>query len=436
MKQYGNSYWQEATDNREKTVAIMADDTFQKIQQDLDNSGLNYCAYSDGKNAMVAINSSEVERFKTVSGLDDSLCRLRKSQKQYIPEDKNIIGNTNFTYIPQKTFLTEDRETVLKMAEIANRENIAFSARVYPNGKATMTVTKDDEERMRAIQSQVKEMRRPMIQQTRQRTQEIIGNLNYSKIQNKHFFISPLTPENYRKIEPLLAQREAEYSGLIRDNKVMFTVEENASRDFYAKLNAAICENTICDNLKEMGVSADQISVLNPCIKAAADKNMPHTVENYVNKDYSTLQLVEMNSLLYQYVFASENDILFDKDGVSTKLFDTKKESDTQLTIADIVSMHEFSEEQQKALETAFRNGVSQIILEQLDETFSPEQIDYYAQLATDYTSPNQVGRMYDFMVLDVSERQTIAENEKIPFADRFASEIPETANQLSANEQ
>lgn len=84
MKLYGNTYWQEATDNRDKTVAIMREDTFRQIQEALDESGLNYCAYSDGKNAMVAVNSSEVDRFRTVTGLEESLCRLQKSGKEHI----------------------------------------------------------------------------------------------------------------------------------------------------------------------------------------------------------------------------------------------------------------------------------------------------------------------------------------------------------------
>lgn len=105
MKLYGNTYWQEATDNRDKTVAIMCEDTFRQIQEALDESGLNYCAYSDGKNAMVAVNSSEVDRFRTVTGLEESLCRLQKSGKEHIPQDKNIIGNTDYKYIPQKTYL-------------------------------------------------------------------------------------------------------------------------------------------------------------------------------------------------------------------------------------------------------------------------------------------------------------------------------------------
>ena len=67
MKRYGNPYWQEATDNRDKTVAIMREDIFQQIQQALDKSGLNYCAYSDGSNTMIAVNSSEIDHFKNIA---------------------------------------------------------------------------------------------------------------------------------------------------------------------------------------------------------------------------------------------------------------------------------------------------------------------------------------------------------------------------------
>ncbi len=121
MKRYGNPYWQEATDNRDKTVAVMREDTFQQIQQALDKSGLNYCAYSDGSNTMIAVNSSEIDHFKNVTGLDESLCRLQKSGKEHIPQDKNIIGNTDYKYIPQKSYISEDRETISPLRRLLRK---------------------------------------------------------------------------------------------------------------------------------------------------------------------------------------------------------------------------------------------------------------------------------------------------------------------------
>lgn len=229
MKRYGNPYWQEATDNRDKTVAVMREDTFQQIQQALDKSGLNYCAYSDGSNTMIAVNSSEIGHFKNVTGLDESLCRLQKSGKEHIPQDKNIIGNTDYKYISQKSYISENRENILKMAELANKANISFSARIYPSGKGVMTVSQADISQISAIRDAVKAMRKPMIQNSRQASQEIIGNRPYREIRNRQFMISPLTHDKYHKIEPKLYERGAEFSGLICDGKVMFTTESLCS---------------------------------------------------------------------------------------------------------------------------------------------------------------------------------------------------------------
>ena len=89
-----------------------------------------------------------------------------------------------------------------------------------------MTVSQADMAHMNAIHEDVKDMRKPMIQNARQASQEIIGNKPYREIQNRQFMISPLTPERYHKIEPKLLERGAEFSGLIRDSKVMFTTEK------------------------------------------------------------------------------------------------------------------------------------------------------------------------------------------------------------------
>lgn len=97
MKRYGNPYWQEATDNRDKTVAVMREDTFQQIQQALDKSGLNYCAYSDGSNTMIAVNSSEIDHFKNVTGLDESFADCRNRAKNIFRRIKilSAIRTTN-----------------------------------------------------------------------------------------------------------------------------------------------------------------------------------------------------------------------------------------------------------------------------------------------------------------------------------------------------
>lgn len=331
MKRYGNPYWQAATDNRDKTVAIMREDIFQQIQQALDKSGLNYCAYSDGSNTMIAVNSSEIDHFKNVTGFDESLCRLQKSGKEHIPQDKNIIGNTDYKYIPQKSYISEDRETILKMAELANKANISFSARIYPSGKGVMTVSQADISQISAIQDAVKAMRKPMIQNSRQASQEIIGNRPYREIRNRQFMISPLTPDKYHKIEPKLYERGAEFSGLIRDGKVMFTTEKENAPHFQAILRQTICENQILENLQNMGLDNQQIQALSSSIEIAARNNMTNVIENYVSKDYDITQLGTMNDLLIGYLDQSDTSRFLDNSRQLDLLLSAKQEFDLQI---------------------------------------------------------------------------------------------------------
>lgn len=331
MKRYGNPYWQEATDNRDKTVAVMREDTFQQIQQALDKSGLNYCAYSDGSNTMIAVNSSEIDHFKNVTGLDESLCRLQKSGKEHIPQDKNIIGNTDYKYIPQKSYISEDRETILKMAELANKANISFSARIYPSGKGVMTVSQADISQISTIQDAVKAMRKPTIQNSRQASQEIIGNRPYREIRNRQFMISHLTPDKYHKMEPKLYERGAEFSGLIRDGKVMFTTEKENAPHFQAILRQTICENQILENLQNMGLDNQQIQALSSSIEIAARNNMANVIENYVSKDYDITQLGTMNDLLIGYLDQSNTSRFLDNGRQLDLLLSAKQEFDLQI---------------------------------------------------------------------------------------------------------
>ncbi len=342
MKLYGNTYWQEATDNRDKTVAIMREDTFRQLQETLDKSGLNYCAYSGGKNAMVAVNSSEVDRFKSVTGLDDTLCRLQKSSREHIPQDRNIIGNTEFRYIPQKTYISEDRETILKMAEIANKANIQFSARIYANGKATMTVSQADMPQMSAIRDEVKAMRKPMIQAYRQASQKIIGNKPYREIRNRQFMISQLTPEKYHKIEPKLFERGAEFSGLIRDGKVMFTTEREEAQRFNAILRQTIAENLILENLQSMGLDDTQIQALASSVEIASRNGMVNVIENYVSKDYDLAQLNTMDNLLIAYLSQTDTSRFLDNGIQLDLLLSTKQQFD--LAIAQRNELASFEE--------------------------------------------------------------------------------------------
>ena len=217
------------------------------------------------------------------------------------------------------------------MAELANTANISFSARIYPSGKGVMTVSQADVSQVSAIQDAVKAMRKPMIQNSRQASQEIIGNRPYREIRNRQFMISPLTPDKYHKIEPKLYERGAEFSGLIRDGKVMFTTKKENAPHFQAILRQTICENQILENLQNMGLDNQQIQALSSSIEIAARNNMANVIENYVSKDYDITQLGTMNDLLIGYLDQSDTSQFLDNGRQLDLLLFAKQEFDLQI---------------------------------------------------------------------------------------------------------
>lgn len=52
---YGNKIWNSNTPNKYKKVIIASEDSLDNICQELENSGLNYCAYIFNGEAHIAI---------------------------------------------------------------------------------------------------------------------------------------------------------------------------------------------------------------------------------------------------------------------------------------------------------------------------------------------------------------------------------------------
>lgn len=130
MDVYGNKTWNDATDNRDKSLVSMNEDTFHKLKYKLDSSGLNFYAYTKDSKTVMAINDKDLEWLKQIAGTNN--LPVHKSNVVHIPPEKNIIGNAQYRYIPDKQYLSADRDTALKMAEMMESRNIPFSGRIYP----------------------------------------------------------------------------------------------------------------------------------------------------------------------------------------------------------------------------------------------------------------------------------------------------------------
>lgn len=199
MQYYGNEMWNKATDNRDKSLVTIQAADFARLQEQLDNSGINYYAYARDNSVIMAINDKDIEWFKRIAGTPDLV--PTKSNRPYSPPEKNIFGSAEYRYIPQKEYLSADRDLVLKMAEIMKARGMQFSGRVYPSGKGTLTVSHADLFAVRNIRDEVVNMRKQFA--SPDKAQEV-GNRDYRANRDTHYYMSKLTPEQFGKVKPFL----------------------------------------------------------------------------------------------------------------------------------------------------------------------------------------------------------------------------------------
>lgn len=86
MQRYGNEMWHKATDNRDKSLVTIQTADFERLQEQLDDSGINYYAYARDNSVIMAINDKDVEWFRQIAGTPDLL--PNKSNRPYSPPEK------------------------------------------------------------------------------------------------------------------------------------------------------------------------------------------------------------------------------------------------------------------------------------------------------------------------------------------------------------
>lgn len=421
MEVYGNKTWNNATDNREKTLVPMAEETFRKIQEQLENSGINYFAYSKDSKTVIAVNDKNLDWFKSIVGKDADRMETKKSEVAYTPPQKNIIGNAEYRYIPNKEYISLDSDTDLKMAELMEKQNIQFSGRISANGKATITVSHADLDKVRNIQSDVISMRKQFASE--EKADEIIGNKSYRDIHNKHYFHAKLTQAEYKEIQPVLDEN-TQYSGLIRDGKIIFTIEKDEAQNFYMALEAAQNEVEIRKELAENGIDSNRISELKDIIHQVAREDMHMNLETFFDGRYSDEQFSEMKSLAEKYLLQTPIERLQD-DSALIEMLNLKTAFDTDFEMEEYFSQHSYSDTQKEIISDMFRNNSSRLFIDALDETVSVSDIQKYNDLLNNTVNGSDVT---DFL----NNHRMMA---SLPFEDRYADEIEEMTAFLTANE-
>lgn len=296
MVTYGNEIWNKATDNKDKSLVTMYEDTFLDLQKKLDETGINYFAYVRDNIVTMAVNDKDTAWLSRIADLDS--LSTQKSDVEYSPPEKNIFGNTEYRYIPQKEYISLDSDSALKMADMLNSQNISFSGRVYANGKGTLTVSRSDLDAVKAVQNDLAQMRKNYA--TVEKKSEIIGNTAYRDIKEKQYVYSKLTPEKYMEIKPALDEA-VNYSGLIHDSRVIFTVDK---KDFQL-FNDKIAELTVKPD-KEVEIRSDNTAEIPFDRKFAAEIK---TVKDEMRLHDNLMELASVsagNNDVYDFHFSED----------------------------------------------------------------------------------------------------------------------------------
>ena len=371
---YGNQMWHKATDNRDKSLVTIQASDFARLQEQLDNSGINYYAYARDNSVIMAINDKDVEWFRQIAGTPDLV--PNKSNRPYSPPEKNIFGSTEYRYIPQKEYLSADRDLVLKMAEIMSKRSMQFSGRVYPSGKGTLTVSHADLFAVCNIRDEVVNMRNQFA--STDKAQEV-GNRDYRANRDTHYYMSKLTPEQFGKVKPFL-ETSVSYHAVVRDGKVAFAVDKENAPAFHRALENAVREVDMLRSMADLGLPMEQNVALSPVVHRLAVEDVKLDLADFFDNRYDDAQFGEMLSLVNAYL----SQALSERYGEHSKLHDmleAKSSFDRSIELSDFFSQHDFSDGQRAAITAMFVGDVTRGQIDSIDETFTAEDIQAYDEI-------------------------------------------------------
>lgn len=374
MQRYGNEMWHKATDNRDKSLVTIQAADFARLQEQLDRSGINYYAYARDNSVIMAINDKDVEWFKRIAGTPDLV--PTKSNRPYSPPEKNIFGSAEYRYIPQKEYLSADRDLVLKMAEIMKARGMQFSGRVYPSGKGTLTVSHADLYAVRNIRDEVVNMRKQFA--SPDKAQEV-GNRDYRANRDTHYYMSKLTPEQFKEVKPFL-ETSVSYHAVVRDGKVAFAVDKENAPAFHRALENAVRETNMLRKMADLGLPMEQNIALSPVVHRLAVEDMQLDLADFFDSRYDEAQFGEMLSLVNAYIAQAPAE-RYGENSKLTDMLEAKSSFDRSIELSDFFSQHDFSDEQRAAITAMFVGDVTRGQIDSIDETFTAEEIQAYDEI-------------------------------------------------------
>ena len=374
MQTYGNRMWNDATDNRDKSIVSVSVHDFPRVQEQIEQAGLNYYGYVQNDSVIMAVNDKDLEWFGRIVGAPD--IEARKSNRPYSPPEKNIIGNAEYKYIPNKEYISADRDLVLKMAEIMAQRGIKFSGRIYPTGKGTLTVSHDDLYTVRGIRDELTARR---IQHGAPERGQEVGTRRYNRNNDTYHYISKFSPEQFNEIKRFL-DTNISYHAVAKDGKVAFAVPKENASAFHRALENAEREVRMLRDMADIGLPMEQTIALSPVVHRLALEDMKLNLADFFDRRYDDAQFGEMLSLVNAYIAQAPAEC-YGENSKLNDMLEAKSSFDRAIELSDFFSQHDFSDEQRAAITAMFVGDVTRGQIDSIDETFTAEDIQAYDEI-------------------------------------------------------
>lgn len=277
---YGNKIWNSNTPNKYKKVIIANEDSFDNICQELENSGLNYCAYIFNGEAHIAIGRATANN---IDKLDiDYQTVIECNSKVY--KTNNIIGTTTYDSIEDKLYRKYNTDFAYKIGQRLTEQGILFSGRIY--GKTTtITVDKQYADTLNKISAELKEQRASFMSKS-----EIVQNESPEELKSVDEKISELhfNESQLSALAPSVKFIQTRNDDNLTDNFVSLFSD---CTDFYESQLSALAEIYVdtYQSFSDKSLMFADTSRFNDLKQRFVNDNI--TAKLTENRGYSTTQL-------------------------------------------------------------------------------------------------------------------------------------------------
>ena len=372
MQLFGNKLWNDVTDNQHKAYFVMQEDVFRTVTERLDAEGLNHYVFEQKGTYKMAVNDHDLRYFRDVIG-DRLLLQMDRTTTTRSNTPQTVIGPTEYRSIQNKWYFTSDIDMVLKIAEHLQQQNVPFSGRVYDD-HATITVSAEHEAAVLDINNRVLTER----QQHRHTVSQhmIVGSVPYQDIQQPFHFASRMKPQEFMQVKPILDAAEIPYSGIVKNNGIILTVDQRNAQQFGILLNAAQTKQQSIDELKEAGFSDHQIALMDPALDRFAEANDYESITSFADPRFSDEQILYIADAAARYIMQPETDRLFDRSGILLDMIHYRDAAKKQISFDEAFRDTAYSPEQRQALIALCDTGITpETLRDSLDESYSVEEM-------------------------------------------------------------